>query len=120
MPLVDCLEFAKNWLVPKDQSLRQLMHVHIGLAIYLIAVQLHRRGFQSPFPLLLLFLLECVNEIADMWGHWSLVWSWRWRDTLSDMASTIFWPLMLYLMALGRSRSATDDEASESRLDQQE
>jgi len=110
MFLVEHIEFAKNWLVSKDQSFRLLLHVHIGLTIYIIAAQFSRRKFASTTPLWLLLLLEGINEIADMWGRWSFAWSWRWRDTFSDVINTMFWPTILYLIARSRELASKAEE----------
>jgi hypothetical protein len=52
---------------------------------------------------------ELVNEIIQRAVHGS----WRWEDTLADVALTIFWPSMLYLMGGWRRQRWTRWQARE-------
>jgi hypothetical protein len=77
-----------------------LLHVNGGLAIYLL-FQLAlgtRRG--SWIALALLAQIELLNEILDRFHHGS----WRFADTMGDMAATMTWPLLLVLASTYRRR----------------
>ncbi len=68
-----------------------LLHVHAGMAVLLIARLVTRRSLASPWPLLVVCAAELANETLDRLHYGS----WRWADTLSDVANTLFWPAVL-------------------------
>ena len=72
----------------------KVLHMQIGLAIFLAASLLLRRPLRSWTPFLIVCGLEGANELMDrlFWG------AWRWPDTVLDMATTIFWPLVIVLV----------------------
>jgi len=75
-----------------------LLHIHAGLAIYIIAQLIWgtRRGSLPAVGIVALFAL--FNEVLDQafWG------SWRIGDTRSDVVLTLFWPAVL--MTVGKLR----------------
>ncbi len=68
-----------------------LLHVHAGMAILLLARLATRRSLATPWPLLVVCVAELANEVMDRLYHGS----WRWADTLGDVANTLFWPAVL-------------------------
>jgi hypothetical protein len=82
-------------------------HMNAGMAAYLIgqAALRTRRGSLDAF--LAVLLLEAANEAMDR----LYAGSWRWSDTLGDIAATLFWPAALLLTARYRRRRWRIDEA---------
>ena len=76
------------------------MHVHCGLAIYVLAQLALRTRRGSLKALMIVTLLEVTNEVMDRlyWG------SWRWTDTSLDFAATLFWPTVFAATSLYRRR----------------
>jgi hypothetical protein len=80
----------KEWLVAAFGTTHEMMHIHVGLAIY-VAVQLlqgTRRG--SMFALNVVVAAEVLNELVDR-----LAKGWYPADTLSDVGLTLVWPMIL-------------------------
>jgi hypothetical protein len=80
----------KEWLVAAFGTTHEMMHVHVGLAIY-VAVQMlqgTRRG--SMLALNVVVASEVLNELVDRFAK-----GWYPRDTLSDVALTLVWPIVL-------------------------
>lgn len=88
---------------PSSQSIKErigrvtgmsdkLLHVHAGMAIFLISAAVMGRPLSDPLPLLVVAVAEIANEVRDRIRNGS----WRWRDTLGDVASTLFWPLCIF------------------------
>jgi len=69
-------------------------HTYAGLGIWVLAALVLRRPLASIWPLLTVVAFELGNEYMDFLAHGS----WRWHDTLRDMAATWFWPLLLTVM----------------------
>ncbi len=88
-----------------------LLHIHGGLAIYLL-FQLAlgtRRG--SWFALMLLGQIELLNEILDRFHYGS----WRFYDTLGDIAATMTWPVLLVLVSTYRRSRWAAIQAKQAR-----
>jgi hypothetical protein len=71
------------------------VHVHAGLAIYMLAQLALRTRRGSIDALLAVVLAEAANEALDR----LFFGSWRWSDTLGDAVATLFWPAMLTVMS---------------------
>lgn len=70
-----------------------LLHVHAGMAVLLLARVVTRRSLSTPIPLAVVALAEFANELLDRMHYGS----WRWTDTLGDVANTLFWPTVLFV-----------------------
>lgn len=81
-----------------------ILHIHAGLAVLMLARLVTRRSLGTFVPLSVVVAAEAFNEVMDRLTFGS----WRWPDTLSDIANTLFWPTMiclgLRLRPLGRPR----------------
>lgn len=68
-----------------------IMHVHVGLALYL-GTQLLLRTRRASFAALhVVFAAELLNECLDRLASQS----WNWPDTASDMLLTMMWPVAI-------------------------
>lgn len=96
---------------------KDALHIHFGIAAYLIASALFRRPAGSLLPWLVVLGLELVNEGLDLahdirYGGLDL---WGIGAGIKDILNTMFWPtaLMLALRSglvavRGRPRHPTD------------
>ena len=94
MELSISLHDLKESLVAALGMSHEMMHVHVGLAIY-VAVQLvqgTRRG--SMFALNVVVAAEVANELVDGFAK-----GWFLRDTLSDAFLTVAWPVAITLVS---------------------
>lgn len=80
------------WIGDKTGLADNLLHIHSGLAIFVLARLITRRPYSSFIPFLCVILAEACNEILDY-----LAYGWRPTDTYFDIANTLFWPLMISL-----------------------
>jgi hypothetical protein len=70
-----------------------LLHVHVGLAIFVVTALLIRRRMRSPWPLAVVALFAVLNEAVDYLIP-------RTSDfSIFDVLNTIFWPTVLFLLA---------------------
>ncbi|KQM71833.1 hypothetical protein [Sphingomonas sp. Leaf20] len=70
-----------------------ILHIHAGMALLMIARLITRRSFGTFIPLTVVAAGEAFNEIMDRLNYGS----WRWDDTLLDIANTMFWPTVICL-----------------------
>ncbi|MDP1028675.1 hypothetical protein Q5H91_15750 [Sphingomonas sp. KR1UV-12] len=68
-----------------------ILHIHAGLAVLMVARVVTRRSLGSLVPLSVVVVAELFNEVMDR----LIYHSWRWPDTLGDVANTLFWPLAI-------------------------
>ena len=69
-----------------------ILHIHAGLTILLIVRLITRRSLGSFLPFWVVVVAEFGNELMDY-----LNYGWREADTLSDIANTLFWPMVISL-----------------------
>lgn len=74
---------------------QELLHVHAGLLIFIIAALVLRRKMRSPIPLVIVVIFAALNEVVD----WLSRGPPASLEPLSDFANTVFWPFLLFLIA---------------------
>lgn len=70
-----------------------ILHIHAGMAVLMLARLVTRRSLGSWVPLSVVVAAEAFNEVMDR----LIYHSWRWEDTLGDVANTLFWPLAIFI-----------------------
>ena len=70
-----------------------ILHIHAGMALLMIARLITRRSFGTFIPWTVVAAGEAFNEIMDRLNYGS----WRWDDTLLDIANTMCWPTVICL-----------------------
>lgn len=80
-----------DWIGDGTGMADSLLHVHAGMAILLVSRLVTRRSLGSWVPLSIVAAAEFANEVLDRL-HFG---SWRWSDTLADVANTLFWPVVI-------------------------
>ncbi len=86
---------AKRAIEAWTGASQELLHVHAGLIIFVAASLVLRRKFRSPIPLALVAAFAVLNELVDWINGPS-------PDPLEpfwDIANTVFWPCILFLLA---------------------
>lgn len=111
--LVGAYEHWKLWLVPADENLRALVHLHGGLAVWLALVLLWRRGMSARPPLAILMTLCLLGEAADLYRPWPDIRGWMWRDLAGDIFNTLFWPVLFCLYASWRESQLRPEDTPE-------
>lgn len=108
--LITVYETMKTALVPANQDLRALVHIHVGLAIWLGLVVVWRRGMAALLPICAVVLACLVNEGFDLASHWPVQHGWIWRDTAGDLFNTLLWPVLIWLYACWSARRPREAE----------
>jgi lipoprotein signal peptidase len=75
-----------------------LLHVHAGLAIFVVAALIFRRKGRTWIPLAVVLAVALGNELIDYY------YSPRWeiQSSAKDAINTILWPAILSLIARWR------------------
>ena len=85
----------KTSLIRWTGAQEDLLHVHFGLALFVLAALLLRQRMRSPWPLAIVAGFAVFNEVIDYLAPGP------WNGPLSalDVVNTLFWPLILFLLA---------------------
>lgn len=74
---------------------QELLHVHAGLLIFVMAALVLHKKFRSPAPLALVAAFAVLNELVD----WINGPSPDPFEPYWDVANTVFWPCVLFVLA---------------------
>ena len=85
----------KTWLSDYTGASEGLLHVHMGMIIFVVTALLLKRRMRSPWPLAAVVFFALANEVVDYirpepWPLWG---------SIADVINTIVWPSMLFLLA---------------------
>lgn len=86
---------AKHVLQDWTGAGQELLHLHAGLAIFVLSALLLRKRMRSPVPLACVAIFGFINELVD-WRSGKPIDT---GEPLVDFANTVFWPFVLYLLA---------------------
>jgi hypothetical protein len=78
---------------------KDALHVHLGIAIYVLAALLARRSLGSAMPWLVLLAFELVNEGVDLTGDF-VNGAFGFGSLLAagkDIVNTMLWPTLLLI-----------------------
>lgn len=83
-----------------------LLHVHVGLALFVLSALFLKRRMRSPWPLAIVGAFAVFNELVDLTAP--IVSP---SEPFLDIANTLFWPTILFLIArrrlIGRGQLAS-------------
>ena len=91
-------EWIKVTLSTELRLDRPILHIHAGLALYVLATMLLRRSSGSVLPLLTVAAVEVANEGLDFARYQVSGWPWTPWGTVRDVFDTLFWPTILTLI----------------------
>lgn len=72
-----------------------LLHVHLGLVIFVFTALLLRRRMRSHWPVAAVAAFALANEIVD----YAEPVPWSATRSALDVGNTMFWPAVLFLLA---------------------
>lgn len=93
------IESLKTSIAPKGYVVRTILHIHLGLVVYLAVCAFRKSGLRSRSGLIVLLVLEIVNEGADILRFDDHIPRWVWTDSIGDFVHTLAWPLILFVAA---------------------
>jgi len=91
-------EAVKQGMAREFHVSHAVLHIHLGLAIYLLTSLLLRQRLGAVLPWLVVALLELVNEVSDFLRYYVSGWPWTATNTIEDIVNTLFWPTVLLLL----------------------
>jgi hypothetical protein len=89
---------AKGHVITATGMSESQLHIHAGLAIFVLASLLLRRKMRSRVPVALVVAFAVLNEIVDLMVDGEILS----LEPFTDVANTVFWPLVLFALARRR------------------
>lgn len=95
---------------------KDALHIHVGLAIFVLAWLVLQRFRWAPWgALVVIALFEIGNEFMDLF-HWHAgTMSMEVGDMWTDLLNTLIWPLVATLVIVARRSRPTSPLSSPSR-----
>ena len=76
----------------------EVLHVLVGLALFLLAALVLRKSLRSWWPFLVVVALQGINEISDMAGDLARYGDIQVRGTIMDTVLTLTVPLLVVVI----------------------
>jgi hypothetical protein len=73
------------------------LHVIVGVAALLVVAGVTHKPIASPWPMLLILLLEVLNEFADLTLEWWPHRGMQYGESVRDVILTMALPTLLFL-----------------------
>lgn len=105
-------EAIKNWISAELHVSHAVLHIHLGLALFLLSSWLFRRSPGSLLPWLFVVALELANEISDFLRYYVSGWPWTATNTIEDIVNTLFWPTVLLIIFRRRTAAVPEGTAA--------
>lgn len=93
------LQSAKLALMDATGLAKDALHIYVGLGVMLLAAVALKRPLADWRPLSAVVLAAFAGEIWDVIDTWAHGGTPRFRANWKDVANTLFWPTVLFLLA---------------------
>lgn len=90
---------AKLLLVEATNLSKDALHIYVGLGVMLLAAILLRRSLKDWRPLAAASLAALAGEVWDVIDTLSHGGTPRWSLNWKDVWNTLFWPMILFVLA---------------------
>jgi len=78
---------------------KDALHIYVGLGTFLVTAAIARLGLRSVTPLIAALVVAVVGEALDARDNFRTLGQWRVGASVHDVLNTLFWPLVLWLLA---------------------
>lgn len=78
---------------------KDALHIYVGLGILFIVALLPRCPLRNFRPLIAVLLAALAGEALDRRDDMAFAGTWDWQASLHDVLNTLFWPVVVSLMA---------------------
>lgn len=78
---------------------KDALHIYVGLGVMIAVAALFRLSLKDPRPLAEVLLAALAGEAWDIFDTVGAGLDPRWGRNAKDVANTMFWPAVLFLLA---------------------
>lgn len=96
---MSAFQSMKHEIVHAVYLSKDALHIYVGMAAFLVSSAFASKGLRSVFPLLVVAALALLGEVLDARDDFRKFGHWRYMSSVHDFLNTVFWPLVLWLLA---------------------
>jgi hypothetical protein len=96
---MSAFQSMKHEIVQFASLSKDALHVYVGMGVFLLGSAVAQKGLRSAFAVLAVLVLALIGELLDARDDLRSHGHWRYMASLHDFVNTVFWPLMLWLLA---------------------
>lgn len=96
---MSAFQSMKHEIVHFASLSKDALHIYVGMGAFLISSAFASKGLRSVFALAVVVVLAMLGEVLDARDDLRKLGHWRYMSSLHDFANTLFWPLVLWLLA---------------------
>jgi hypothetical protein len=96
---MSAFQSMKHEIVQFASLSKDALHIYVGMGVFLISSAVAQKGLRSAFAICLVVALAVLGELLDARDDLRIHGHWRFLASLHDLVNTLFWPLMLWLLA---------------------
>lgn len=89
----------KIYIINFTELSRDALHIYAGLTLFFIVAFFHHRQLKSRWAIWTVLIAAIATELFDARDDLINHGLWRIGASLHDIINTIFWPLLIWLMA---------------------
>ncbi|MEJ2900126.1 hypothetical protein [Acinetobacter sp. NS-4] len=89
----------KIYVVNFTELSRDALYIYAGLVLFFIVAFFHHRQLKSKWAILTVLIVAIAAELLDARDDLINYGLWRIGSSVHDIINTIFWPLLIWLMA---------------------
>ncbi|CAB1208443.1 hypothetical protein [Acinetobacter bouvetii] len=89
----------KIFIINFTELSRDALHIHLGLLLFLVVAFFHHRQLKSKWAIWTVVIVAIAAELFDARDDLINHGLWRIGASMHDIINTIFWPLIIWLMA---------------------
>ncbi|MFO1503314.1 MAG: hypothetical protein U1F39_05795 [Steroidobacteraceae bacterium] len=89
----------KHEIVQFASLSKDALHIYVGMGVFLLGAAVAQKGIRSALAILAVVALAALGEMLDARDDLRIHGHWRVMASLHDLVNTVFWPLMLWLLA---------------------
>lgn len=78
---------------------KDALHIYVGMTVYLIGAAIARSGLKAAWPIIAVAIVAAAGEALDARDDFRSLGHWRVLASVHDIINTLFWPLVLWLLA---------------------
>jgi hypothetical protein len=96
---MSAFQSMKHEIVQFASLSKDALHIYVGMGVFLLGSAVAQKGLRSAFAILAVIALALLGELLDARDDFRTHGHWRVMASLHDFVNTVFWPLMLWLLA---------------------
>jgi hypothetical protein len=96
---MSAFQSMKHEIVHVASLSKDALHIYVGIGVFLVCAAFSSKGLRSVFPILVVVALAVLGEALDARDDLRKFGHWRYFSSLHDFLNTLFWPLVLWLLA---------------------